>query len=54
LKQWKKYATSFWDEAKNAWVMEKDVFDVLVGDSSANTPLKAQVKVRRTEWWTGL
>ncbi|KAJ9607782.1 beta-glucosidase [Cladophialophora chaetospira] len=50
----KKYATSFWDEARDAWVMEKDVFDVLVGDSSANTPLKAQVTVRRTEWWTGL
>jgi beta-glucosidase len=50
----KKYATSFWDEARDAWVMEKDTFDVLVGDSSVNTPLKAQVKVQRTEWWRGL
>ncbi|EXJ58064.1 beta-glucosidase [Cladophialophora yegresii CBS 114405] len=50
----KKYATSFWDEARDAWVMEKDTFDVLVGDSSANTPLTAQVKVLRSEWWRGL
>ena len=50
----KKYATSFWDEARDAWVMEKDVFDVLVGDSSANTPLRGQITVRRTEWWRGL
>ncbi|KAH0831636.1 hypothetical protein AYO21_01833 [Fonsecaea monophora] len=50
----KKYATSFWDEARDAWVMEKDAFDVLVGDSSANTPLKAQIRVKRTAWWRGL
>ena len=50
----KKYATSFWDEARDAWVMEKDVFDVLVGDSSANTPLKAQITVKRNKWWRGL
>jgi beta-glucosidase len=50
----KKYACSFWDEARDAWVMEKDVFDVLIGDSSANTTLKAQITVRRTEWWRGL
>ena len=50
----KKYAVSFWDEARDAWVMEKDIFDVLVGNSSANTPLKAPIAVRRTEWWRGL
>ncbi|EXJ69068.1 beta-glucosidase [Cladophialophora psammophila CBS 110553] len=50
----KKYATSFWDEARDAWVMEKDVFDVLVGDSSANTPHKAQIRVKQTVWWRGL
>ncbi|KIX02398.1 uncharacterized protein Z518_08339 [Rhinocladiella mackenziei CBS 650.93] len=50
----KKYAASFWDEARDAWVMEKDVYDVLVGDSSASTPLKAQFKVHETSWWRGL
>lgn len=50
----KKYAASFWDEARDAWVMEKDVYDVLVGDSSASTPLKAQFKVAQTSWWRGL
>lgn len=50
----KKYAASFWDEARNAWVMEKDVYDVLVGDSSASTPLKAKFQVPTTSWWNGL
>lgn len=50
----KKYAASFWDEARDAWVMEKDVYEVLVGDSSAATPLKAKFQVRETSWWRGL
>jgi len=50
----KKDAASFWDERRGAWVMEKDIYSVLVGDSSANTPLKAQFEVSETKWWTGL
>lgn len=50
----KKYAASFWDELKDAWVMEADEYDVLVGDSSASTPLKASFKVEKTAWWKGL
>ncbi|KIV89631.1 hypothetical protein PV10_07017 [Exophiala mesophila] len=50
----KKYAASFWDEERNAWVQERDTFDVLVGDSSANTPLKGHFKVPETSWWRGL
>jgi beta-glucosidase len=50
----KKYASSFWDEGRNAWVMEKDVFDVLVGDSSDNVLLKGEFRVRQNEWWRGL
>ena len=50
----KKYATSFWDEDRDAWVMEKDTYDVLVGDSSADTPLRAQFEVKQTQWWNGL
>ncbi|EXJ81029.1 beta-glucosidase [Capronia epimyces CBS 606.96] len=50
----KKYAASFWDEARDAWVMEKDVYDVLVGDSSASTPLKGNFQVHETSWWNGV
>jgi beta-glucosidase len=50
----KKYAASFWDEEKNMWIMEKDGYDVLVGDSSSSTPLKGEFHVEKTNWWKGL
>jgi beta-glucosidase len=50
----KKYAASFWDEEKDMWIMEKDGYDVLVGDSSASTPLKGEFYVEKTKWWKGL
>ncbi|KIW19815.1 hypothetical protein PV08_00390 [Exophiala spinifera] len=50
----KKYAASFWDEGRDSWTMEKDVYDVLVGDSSASTPLKGHFAVHETKWWRGL
>ncbi|OTB03436.1 glycoside hydrolase family 3 protein [Hypoxylon sp. CI-4A] len=50
----KRYAASFWDETRSAWIMEKDAFSVLVGDSSANTPLEARFEVQQTVWWNGL
>jgi beta-glucosidase len=49
-----KYATSFSDEARGAWVSETWTYDVLVGNSSANTPLKGSFEVFKTEWWNGL
>lgn len=50
----RKYATSFWDEEKDKWIMEKDKYDVLVGDSSASTPLVAGFEVNATSYWKGL
>lgn len=50
----RKYATSFWDEGRDAWISEKGVYRVLVGDSSVNTPLEANFEVGRTSWWRGL
>lgn len=50
----KKYAASFWDEDRDAWIMEKGTYEVLVGDSSANTPLKGIFEVESTQWWNGL
>ncbi|RDW62424.1 beta-glucosidase-6 [Coleophoma cylindrospora] len=53
----KKYATSFWDEGRNAWISEKDTYCVIVGTTSAttdNNSLRASFDVEKTEWWTGL
>ncbi|KAK3699001.1 beta-glucosidase [Vermiconidia calcicola] len=50
----KKYAASFWDEARDAWVMEQDAYDVHLGDSSASTPLRTSFEVLETVWWRGL
>lgn len=50
-----KYATSFWDEIRNAWVMEKDSFEVIVGTSSVDdNALKGNFEVETTSWWNGL
>ncbi|THV49389.1 hypothetical protein BGAL_0197g00060 [Botrytis galanthina] len=50
-----KYAAAFWDEVREAWVVEKDAYDVLVGNTSELTgDLKATFEVERTEWWNGL
>ena len=50
----KKYATSFWDEGRDAWVSERGKYVVLVGASSADTPLKEGFEVGETTWWRGL
>lgn len=50
-----KYATSFWDESKNAWIMEQDVFDVLVGSSSADEKmLSTPFELFEGRSWNGL
>lgn len=50
----RKYATSFWDEERSQWVEEKGTYDVLVGPSSAVTPLEGSFEVEETRWWLGL
>lgn len=49
-----KYATSYWDEERDMWVSGKDTYDVLVGTSSADTPLSGSFEVEETTWWKGL
>lgn len=49
-----KYFTSFWDEGRDMWISERDTYDVLVGCSSADTPLKATFEITETQWWSGL
>jgi len=50
----RKYATSFWDEERDAWIEEKGKYDVLVGTSSVDTPLRGSFYVEETSWWRGL
>jgi beta-glucosidase len=50
-----KYAASFWDEVRDAWVMEKDTYEVLVGNTSAGErALKGSFQVEKTSWWNGI
>lgn len=52
-----KYATAFWDEVREAWVVEKDRYVVWVGGSSeekGEKVLKGEFEVERTRWWGGL
>jgi beta-glucosidase len=50
-----KYAASFWDEVKNAWIVEKDSYEVVVAGSSVEEgSVKGSFEVRKTTWWNGL
>jgi beta-glucosidase len=49
-----RYVTSFWDEGRDMWISEKDIYDVSVGNSSKYTPLRANFEVKETFWWSGL
>lgn len=50
----KKYATSFWSELRGEWVCEKGVYEVLVGTSSARTPLRTRIVLEEDFFWRGL
>ncbi|THZ69837.1 hypothetical protein D6C85_06400 [Aureobasidium pullulans] len=56
LKASLKYATSFWDESRNAWVSEKGKYKVIVSDSSAigEGAVEETFEVEKTKWWNGL
>ena len=51
-----KYAASFWDEGRDAWIMEKDEYRVLVGTSSdlGEGSLEGKFEISKTKWWKGL
>ena len=55
----KKYAASFWDEDRNMWIMEKDVYEILVVKSVRALDLIwgekiGRFSVKKTVWWKGL
>ncbi|QSZ32943.1 hypothetical protein DSL72_002526 [Monilinia vaccinii-corymbosi] len=51
-----KYAAAFWDEVRAAWIVEKDEYEVIVGDTSeeGRGELRGKFEVEKTEWWNGL
>jgi len=50
-----KYAASFWDEVRNSWIVEKDIYEVIVGGSSIEEgAVKGSFEVGKTSWWIGL
>lgn len=49
-----KYAISFYDERKGAWVAEAGKFNVLVAASSADVRLSGEVELEKSFYWTGL
>ncbi|OLN97278.1 putative beta-glucosidase I 5 [Colletotrichum chlorophyti] len=49
-----KYGTSIWDEMSGSWLMERGDYQVLVGNSSASTPLVADFHVPYEVRWKGL
>ncbi|KAK9455662.1 glycoside hydrolase superfamily [Dipodascopsis uninucleata] len=49
-----KYATSYFDEIRDAWISQKDTYTVLVGNSSDYTPLTASFETDETFWWSGI
>lgn len=50
----KKYITSFYHEGRDAWISETGKYKVLVGTSSASTPVEGEVEVGKTLVWKGL
>jgi beta-glucosidase len=43
---------AFWDEKRQAWIVEPGAFEVMVGSSSADVRLKAEIKAASPGRWT--
>ena len=50
-----KYAASFWDEERDAWIVEKGKYRTMVRCSSGQfASLVGEFEVKETWWWSGL
>jgi beta-glucosidase len=43
---------AFWDQKRSAWIVEPGAFEVMVGSSSADVRLKAEIKASTPGQWT--
>lgn len=48
-----RYATSFWNETRNMWISEKDMYEVIVSNGT-DLRLKGDFEVHKPTWWKGL
>lgn len=51
-----KYAASFWDEARDSWIVEEGKYEIIVGNSSVEgkNTLVQSFEVAETFWWNGI
>jgi beta-glucosidase len=42
---------AFWDEKRNAWIVEPGAFEVMVGSSSADVRLRGEIKAATLGQW---
>lgn len=49
-----KYSVAFFDEYAEEWSVQSGEYQILVGNSSDNTPLIGSFKVDKDYFWTGL
>lgn len=49
-----KYAASYWDEEAQRWIMEKGLYEILVGQSSNDVLPAGMFTIERSSWWSGL
>lgn len=47
-------ALKYWDERRNWWIAEAGEFEILVGPSSVELPLRATTKLEKSLTWLGL
>ncbi|EFQ35754.1 glycosyl hydrolase family 3 N terminal domain-containing protein [Colletotrichum graminicola M1.001] len=47
-------STSYWDEGRDKWCSEAGDYKVMVGFSSADTPLEASFRMSKTKYWKGI
>lgn len=50
-----KYATSYWDEIRESWIVEAGSYDIEVCDGTGQQQsLMSNVEIEETVWWNGL
>lgn len=50
-----KYAASYWDEVRHAWILEAGQYEVHVVDGiGKRAPLIESVEAADTVWWNGV
>lgn len=56
IEEVEKYLTSYWDEERDKWCVEKGEYEVIVSDSSVVTDkaLKGSFSVAKSYWWSGI